>query len=170
MLRTNAGYGLNAHPVIRNSAQNQAWRNRCALTTDAWAGHQAVAQPRAAAGAPNTDHGRGATLHSVIDGSTHRAPRQSVARPPGRWFEQSVAVRLVAKARTVVVTGVSYPRLHRESTRHLGLEGNVVSAIGDALAAAGTMAWQMLWALIFGFALSTVIQAVVRIDHRAIDG
>ena len=37
-----------------------------------------------------------------------------------------------------------------------------MSAIGDALAAAGTMAWQMLWALIFGFALSAVIQAVVR--------
>lgn len=37
-----------------------------------------------------------------------------------------------------------------------------MGAIVDALAAAGSMAWQMLWALIFGFALSAVIQAIVR--------
>ncbi|MFJ7213527.1 permease [Amycolatopsis sp. NPDC098790] len=35
-------------------------------------------------------------------------------------------------------------------------------AIGDALAMTGSMAWQILWALILGFALSAVVQAVVR--------
>jgi uncharacterized membrane protein YraQ (UPF0718 family) len=35
-------------------------------------------------------------------------------------------------------------------------------AIGHALALAGTMTWEILWALILGFALSAVVQAVVR--------
>ncbi|RFA06495.1 hypothetical protein B7R54_19195 [Subtercola boreus] len=35
-------------------------------------------------------------------------------------------------------------------------------AIGDALATAGSMAWQILWPLILGFALSGVIQALIR--------
>lgn len=35
-------------------------------------------------------------------------------------------------------------------------------AIGDALALAGSMSWEILWALILGFALSAVVQAVVR--------
>jgi uncharacterized membrane protein YraQ (UPF0718 family) len=35
-------------------------------------------------------------------------------------------------------------------------------AIGHALALAGSMTWEILWALILGFALSAVIQAVVR--------
>jgi len=38
----------------------------------------------------------------------------------------------------------------------------VIHAIGHALAFAGTMTWQILWALILGFALSAVVQAVVR--------
>jgi uncharacterized protein len=38
----------------------------------------------------------------------------------------------------------------------------VVGAIGDALALAGSMTWEILWALIVGFALSAVVQAVVR--------
>lgn len=37
-----------------------------------------------------------------------------------------------------------------------------VDAIGHALALAGSMTWQILWALILGFALSAVVQAVVR--------
>jgi hypothetical protein len=37
-----------------------------------------------------------------------------------------------------------------------------MSAVGEALALAGSMAWQILWALILGFTLSAVIQAVVR--------
>ncbi|HXQ62889.1 MAG TPA: permease [Acidimicrobiales bacterium] len=37
-----------------------------------------------------------------------------------------------------------------------------VDALGHALATAGSMTWQILWALIFGFLLSAVIQAVVR--------
>jgi uncharacterized membrane protein YraQ (UPF0718 family) len=37
-----------------------------------------------------------------------------------------------------------------------------VSAIGDALALAGSMTWEILWALILGFTLSAVVQAVVR--------
>jgi uncharacterized membrane protein YraQ (UPF0718 family) len=37
-----------------------------------------------------------------------------------------------------------------------------VGAIGHALALAGSMTWGILWALILGFALSAVVQAVVR--------
>src|SRR3569833_2784481 len=37
-----------------------------------------------------------------------------------------------------------------------------MSAIGHALAIAGSMTWELLWALILGFALSAVVQAVVR--------
>jgi uncharacterized membrane protein YraQ (UPF0718 family) len=37
-----------------------------------------------------------------------------------------------------------------------------VSAIGHALAIAGSMTWEILWALILGFGLSAVVQAVVR--------
>jgi uncharacterized membrane protein YraQ (UPF0718 family) len=37
-----------------------------------------------------------------------------------------------------------------------------VGAIGHALALAGSMTWEILWALILGFALSAVVQAVVR--------
>ncbi len=36
------------------------------------------------------------------------------------------------------------------------------AAIGHALAVAGSMTWEILWALILGFALSAVVQAVVR--------
>lgn len=39
---------------------------------------------------------------------------------------------------------------------------DVVSAVGDALAMAGSMGWQILWPLVLGFTLSDVIQAVVR--------
>jgi uncharacterized membrane protein YraQ (UPF0718 family) len=38
----------------------------------------------------------------------------------------------------------------------------MVGAIGHALALAGSMTWEILWALILGFALSAVVQAVVR--------
>jgi uncharacterized membrane protein YraQ (UPF0718 family) len=37
-----------------------------------------------------------------------------------------------------------------------------MGAIGHALAVAGSMTWEILWALILGFALSAVVQAVVR--------
>ncbi|WP_091627851.1 permease [Amycolatopsis saalfeldensis] len=37
-----------------------------------------------------------------------------------------------------------------------------MDAIGRALALAGSMAWEILWALILGFALSATVQAVVR--------
>src|SRR5674476_552277 len=37
-----------------------------------------------------------------------------------------------------------------------------MSAIGHALSLAGSMTWEILWALILGFFLSTVVQAVVR--------
>jgi uncharacterized membrane protein YraQ (UPF0718 family) len=37
-----------------------------------------------------------------------------------------------------------------------------MDAIGHALALAGSMTWEILWALILGFALSAVVQAVVR--------
>ena len=37
-----------------------------------------------------------------------------------------------------------------------------LDAIGHALAIAGSMTWEILWALILGFALSAVVQAVVR--------
>jgi uncharacterized protein len=38
----------------------------------------------------------------------------------------------------------------------------VVAAVGHALALAGSMTWEILWALVVGFALSAVVQAVVR--------
>jgi uncharacterized membrane protein YraQ (UPF0718 family) len=38
----------------------------------------------------------------------------------------------------------------------------VIGAIGHALALAGSMTWEILWALILGFCLSAVVQAVVR--------
>jgi uncharacterized membrane protein YraQ (UPF0718 family) len=37
-----------------------------------------------------------------------------------------------------------------------------VRALGHALSVAGAMGWEILWALILGFALSAVVQAVVR--------
>ncbi|MFD6352780.1 permease [Nocardia tengchongensis] len=37
-----------------------------------------------------------------------------------------------------------------------------MNAIGHALALAGSMTWEILWALILGFALSALVQAVVR--------
>ena len=37
-----------------------------------------------------------------------------------------------------------------------------LDAIGHALAVAGSMTWEILWALMLGFALSAVVQAVVR--------
>ncbi|WP_439689613.1 permease [Curtobacterium sp. SP.BCp] len=41
----------------------------------------------------------------------------------------------------------------------------VINALGDALAAAGSMGWEILWPLILGFTLSGIIQAVVRTDR-----
>ena len=38
----------------------------------------------------------------------------------------------------------------------------VLRALGHALALTGSMTWEILWALILGFALSAVVQAVVR--------
>ena len=38
----------------------------------------------------------------------------------------------------------------------------LLQKLGDALATAGNMAWEILWPLILGFTLSAVIQAVVR--------
>jgi uncharacterized membrane protein YraQ (UPF0718 family) len=42
------------------------------------------------------------------------------------------------------------------------LISSVVGPIGHALALAGSMTWEILWALILGFGLSAVVQAVVR--------
>jgi len=39
---------------------------------------------------------------------------------------------------------------------------SILNALGDALATAGSMTWQITWSLILGFTLSAVIQAVVR--------
>ncbi len=39
---------------------------------------------------------------------------------------------------------------------------DVTRAVGHALALAGSMTWEILWALILGFTLSAVVQAVVR--------
>ncbi|MBT1631666.1 MULTISPECIES: permease [Curtobacterium] len=41
----------------------------------------------------------------------------------------------------------------------------VINAVGDALVAAGSMGWEILWPLILGFTLSGIIQAVVRTDQ-----
>ena len=40
--------------------------------------------------------------------------------------------------------------------------GRMLGSVGHALALAGSMTWEILWALILGFALSAVVQAVVR--------
>ena len=42
------------------------------------------------------------------------------------------------------------------------MAGKVLAAAGHALALAGSMTWEILWALILGFALSAVVQAVAR--------
>lgn len=42
------------------------------------------------------------------------------------------------------------------------MTGRALAAIGHALGLAGSMTWEILWALILGFALSAVVQAVVR--------
>jgi uncharacterized protein len=39
---------------------------------------------------------------------------------------------------------------------------SLFGALGDALAAAGSMTWQITWSLILGFTLSAIVQAVVR--------
>ena len=39
---------------------------------------------------------------------------------------------------------------------------SVLNGIGHALSLAGSMTWEILWALILGFALAAVVQAVVR--------
>jgi uncharacterized membrane protein YraQ (UPF0718 family) len=43
----------------------------------------------------------------------------------------------------------------------------VLSAVGDALAMAGSMAWLILWPLVLGFGLSGAIQAVARREEIA---
>ncbi|OBG55126.1 MULTISPECIES: permease [unclassified Mycobacterium] len=52
--------------------------------------------------------------------------------------------------------GVSEPRSGDQVTH------TALGAVGHALAVAGSMTWEILWALILGFALSAVVQAVVR--------
>src|SRR4051812_16620575 len=39
---------------------------------------------------------------------------------------------------------------------------SLLASVGDTLAMAGSMTWQIAWSLIFGFTLSAVVQAVVR--------
>jgi uncharacterized membrane protein YraQ (UPF0718 family) len=41
----------------------------------------------------------------------------------------------------------------------------ILNALGHALGIAGSMTWQVLWALILGFALSAVVEAVLRKDE-----
>ena len=38
----------------------------------------------------------------------------------------------------------------------------LIEQMGDALATTGSMAWLITWSLVLGFALSAVVQAVVR--------
>ena len=40
----------------------------------------------------------------------------------------------------------------------------LINAVGQALAQAGDMFWEVLWPLVLGFALSAVVQALV--SHR----
>ncbi|PRI16497.1 permease [Mycobacterium shigaense] len=54
-------------------------------------------------------------------------------------------------------------RLRARRKRGL-VTSKVLAAVGHALALAGSMTWEILWALILGFALSAVVQAVV---HRS---
>jgi uncharacterized membrane protein YraQ (UPF0718 family) len=41
----------------------------------------------------------------------------------------------------------------------------LLNALGHALAIAGSMTWEILWALVLGFFLSGAVQAVVRKDE-----
>jgi len=43
----------------------------------------------------------------------------------------------------------------------------VLSAIGHAAETVGSMSWQILWALVFGFYLSAMVEALVRKDTVA---
>jgi uncharacterized membrane protein YraQ (UPF0718 family) len=49
-----------------------------------------------------------------------------------------------------------------ELRRAMGAIMRVLDAIGHALAVAGSMTWQIMWSLILGFALSAIVEAVVR--------
>src|SRR5947209_16678594 len=42
---------------------------------------------------------------------------------------------------------------------------DILRALGHALGIAGSMTWEVLWALILGFALSGAVQAVIRKDE-----
>jgi uncharacterized membrane protein YraQ (UPF0718 family) len=44
---------------------------------------------------------------------------------------------------------------------------DVINAVLRALAAAGSMTWEILWPLVLGFALSGIVQALVRREHVA---
>src|SRR2546430_13783388 len=56
--------------------------------------------------------------------------------------------------------GAVIPRRSRAGGK--GLTMAVLAAVGHALAVAGSMTWQITWALILGFTLSAIVQAVVR--------
>lgn len=63
------------------------------------------------------------------------------------------------------LAGAAYD-LRRREARSAGhpdfQEADVIDAMGHALLVAASMTWEILWALILGFALSAVVQAVVR--------
>lgn len=88
-----------------------------------------------------------ALLHTVIGA---RFPRHT--KPISIWCP---AARAATRLSAELCVPCSPARLRCERRWTLG-------AIGDALALAGAMTWEILWALILGFLLSAVVQAVVR--------
>src|SRR3954469_15654241 len=63
--------------------------------------------------------------------------------------------------------GSVMPRAYPGRVSAVELVAFVVRAVLDALAAAGRMGWEILWPLVLGFALSAVVQAVVRRERIA---
>lgn len=55
----------------------------------------------------------------------------------------------------------SYDKGNNTPSKYLSM-ATKMGTLGHALALAGSMTWEILWALILGFALSAVVQAVVR--------
>src|SRR3954462_15047814 len=63
--------------------------------------------------------------------------------------------------------GSVMPRAYPGRVSAVEIAAFVVGAVLDALAAAGRMGWEILWPLVLGFALSAVVQAVVRRERIA---
>jgi uncharacterized membrane protein YraQ (UPF0718 family) len=85
-------------------------------------------------------------------GDRHQSARRKTGAPTPNETEPILADEIVSSA----------------GNRHHHRMGGVLSTIGDGLRDALLMAWEVWWALVFGFAISAVVQAWVprgRIEH-----